>query len=132
VGIVKTSSMPDAGLHLNDVLQSTEEAAMTILEAATIIGSSVTEANGIPAPAMQKISEQVNRIYAACGFQDISGQRIKKVLRHLHELEGQLLRLSQIARGHGGPKSTDPLLNGPQLAAEAPTQQEVDRLFKKG
>lgn len=127
-GIVETSAMPDAALHLNDVLQATEEAALVILEAASAI-SLLAEDPGVPQPVRDKIADQISRIYEASSFQDISGQRIKKVLTHLSMLETQLLRLSDAARGEMQQKPADALLNGPQLAAIAPSQADVDKLF---
>ncbi len=129
-GIVEASQMPDAALHLNDVLQATEEAALVILEAAGAI-STLTEDPAIPSATKDKISHEIGRIFEASGFQDISGQRIKKVLTHLHELESQLLRLSETARGQVPQKQNDPLRNGPALSAQAPSQAEIDRLFNQ-
>ncbi len=133
-GIVENSAMPDAALHLNDVLQHTEEATTTILDAATTIGSLTDNAG---------VAEQISRIYEACTFQDISGQRIKKVLGHINTLESQLARLAESARGStadaSAAKAKTPaaqktgdaaLLNGPALSAAAPSQAEVDAMFK--
>ncbi len=133
-GIVENSAMPDAALHLNDVLQHTEEATTTILDAATTIGSLTDNAG---------VAEQIGRIYEACSFQDISGQRIKKVLGHINTLETQLSSLAESVRGSSGdtaskktkaaaPQKTGDaaLMNGPALAADAPSQAEVDAMFK--
>ena len=128
VGIVATSQMPDAALHLNDVLKSTEEATNTILDAATAIGALVENGN----INRQLINEHVGLIYEACSFQDISGQRIKKVLQHLNELEEQLLRLSDTASNRTiVKKPADSLLNGPALTAVAPSQADIDSMFKE-
>lgn len=130
-GIVENSQMPDAALHLNDVLESTETATNTILDAATQIGS-IAGASALDEESKQKLNEQVGMIYEACSFQDISGQRIKKVLRHLSELEEKLMNLSESAKGQQrDTKPVDPLLNGPALSAVAPSQAEVDALFKQ-
>lgn len=133
-GIVENSAMPDAALHLNDVLQHTEEATTTILDAATTIGSLTDNA---------AVAEQIGRIYEACSFQDISGQRIKKVLGHINTLEMQLSSLAESVRGSSGdaapkkPKAAAPqktgdaaLMNGPALSAEAPSQADIDAMFK--
>ena len=128
-GIVATSQMPDATLHLNDVLQATEEATTTILDAATSIGSIISE-NALAEELSQRINNELGRIYEASSFQDISGQRIKKVLRHLSELEAQLIHLSEAARGQQTAPKTDTLLNGPALASAAPSQSDVDDMFK--
>lgn len=127
--IIETSAMPDAALHLNDVLQATEEAALVILESASAV-SLLAEDPGIPEPVRDKIAEQISRIYEASGFQDISGQRIKRVLTHLSALEMQLTRLSDTARGAAQQRPADALLNGPQLAAIAPSQADIDKLFE--
>jgi len=132
-GIVNHGQMPDAALHLNDVLLVTENATNVILDAVTVIGTLV-DASEIQFESKEVISEQVGRIYEACSFQDISGQQIKKVLHHLTTLENRLLRLSETAQGHKttpqvAQDAPDPLLNGPQLSSQAPTQSQVDDLF---
>jgi len=131
-GIVNHSQMPDAALHLNDVLQATEDATNIIMDAVTAIGTLVDSA-GIAFEAKEAISEQVGKVYEACSFQDITGQRIKKVLQHLGTLENQLLRLSKTAQAHKmtAHLSADPLLNGPQLTAVAPNQEDIDNMFEK-
>lgn len=129
-GIIETTNMPDAALHLNDVLEATENATTMILDTAAAIGT-LTEASAMCAEDKEKMNEYMMTIYEACSFQDISGQRIKKVLKHLSALEGQLSRLSETARGAGVvEKQDDGLLNGPALASEAPSQAEIDALFK--
>lgn len=129
--IVNNSQMPDATLHLNDVLQSTEEAATVILDAATAI-TYVADSIEMPAEAKQKINAEVSRIYEACSFQDISGQRIKKVLGHVNALETQLLHLSDTAKKQPVPREqSNSLMNGPQLSSQAPSQAEIDQLFSQ-
>lgn len=141
-GIVETSNMPDAALHLQDVLQSTEEATSTIIDAVGVIGDA---SNGLPeeyAAAKEIISDEVTRILVACSFQDISGQRINKVLRHMNTLEEKLANLSRAARKQAkevaedeekkkAPGESERLLNGPALATEAPSQADIDALFNQ-
>lgn len=130
-GIVENSQMPDATSHLNNVLEATEQATHTILDAATTIGT-LAETTGVPAEVGQKITAQLVSIYEACSFQDISGQRIKKVLRHIRELEEKLHYLADAARGQSVPvKKTDSLLNGPALSSEAPDQEQIDAMFRE-
>jgi len=116
------SNMPDAALHLNDVLQATEDATQVILDAAAAI-SGLTPDNAA-------INEQVGRIFEACGFQDINGQRIKKVLKRIEELESQLIRLTDSSYMASAAPPGDKLMQGPQLSRNAPTQEEVDNMFK--
>jgi chemotaxis protein CheZ len=128
--IVHTSQMPDATHHLNDVLQSTEEATTAILEAATAIGYAMDGSVAAP-ETKEQVSSQIGRIYEACSFQDISGQRIKKVMKHMSALEAQLLRLSETAKGQMPLKPEDSLMNGPQFISQAPSQEDVDQMFAK-
>lgn len=127
-GIAQTNQMPDATLHLNDVLQATEDATITIIDATGLISACVGDPR-MPQDLRERIGDQVGRIYEACGFQDISGQRIKKVLQHLTELESQLHNLAQAAHVHTQDKPKDSLMNGPALSAAAPSQAEIDSMF---
>lgn len=133
-GILQQSSVADTSAHLNDVLASTEQATTSILDLASEI-SNVAAANLPPGDALDQINGMVTRMYEACNFQDISGQRIKKVLRHLTELETRLTKLNLSARAHGEPapaprvESPPSLTNGPQLAQDAPDQSQIDNLF---
>lgn len=134
-GILEQTQVPDATAHLNDVLQSTEEATTTIIESAGHIqGISDVFA---PAESASRIRDYVTTIYEACTFQDISGQRIKKVLKSLSALEDGLKKLAEITQaGDASSHTTKPaqsasLLNGPQLTSEAPTQDDIDHLFSK-
>ena len=134
-GIIHASSMPDSKLQLEDVLQATEEATTTILDAATAISTAIAETELDDAHKHQ-VGAEIGKIYEACSFQDITGQRIKKVLQRLGELEAHLLRLSNAVSAKSDtaampPASQQPasLMNGPQLTSAAPTQESVDALF---
>lgn len=125
--------MPEAAQQLNGVLQETEQAASTILTAGSMISELVDETD-VSDDVKQKVQQQITLIFEASSFQDISGQRIKKVMRNLQDLEFQLYNLAKAARGEAFeplPKENtgDILLNGPQLAADAPTQADIDALF---
>lgn len=129
-GILETSEMPDSKSQLGDVLQSTEEATMAIITHVSavqeIVGSSTMED-----AAKQQVQDHVMQVFEACSFQDISGQRIQKVMARIQALEEQLQRLSNSARQDGvaDDKPRDLLLNGPQLNGQAPDQAEIDRMF---
>ncbi len=131
-GILHHSDVPGASAQLHDVLQSTEEATTAILDAASAIGQFAEEGN------KEEIAKQVTRIFESCNFQDISGQRIKKVLKSLDILESRLRKLAETARDYTGAEAPAPikkeegLLNGPQLSSQAPTQDEIDKLFSNG
>ncbi len=128
-----TRALPQAGEELNAVVQETEEAANTIMSAAEEIMSA--------SPQMENYGEQVQtsaiQIIEACAFQDITGQRLRKVVQTLVHVEQRLAAL----RAALGPDLQDAaeadldsseeagLLNGPQLSGKAIDQNDVDALF---
>ncbi len=78
----------NSGLELEAVVQVTEAAANTILEAAEAIGDWM--ASGRDAATAPAIVERVNAIFEACAFQDLTGQRIRRAIQHLQQVEGAL------------------------------------------
>ncbi len=134
-GIANNAEIPDASLHLKDVLQTTEDATMTILSCANGIASEIS-VDGVPVSVQESIMAHVGKIFESCSFQDLSGQRIKRVLKLIDDLQEQLLRLSQNQGGIAASikdkvTKVDPLLNGPQLTNKAPSQSDVDSMFSK-
>jgi chemotaxis protein CheZ len=82
-----------ASEELTAVVSATEGATNSIMAAAEEIDSIVQElrsqlpADGYQAGRVQDLAEQVTRIYEACNFQDLTGQRITKVVRALSFIE---------------------------------------------
>lgn len=122
--------------ELEEILTETAKAANDIMGAAETIEEIGAKADPETAAAL---SDAVTRIYEASAFQDITGQRITKVVRALQHIEGRIAALAE-ACDDGPPKSVTPppleqkegdaaLLNGPQLGKNANTQSEIDRLF---
>lgn len=118
--------------QLDAVVKATEEATNQIMDNADLIQQAV-EAN---APDMREtVDNAVAQIYLACNFQDITGQRITKVLTTLEFIDGKVRNLLKLfgetgdegihAQKLGTPQ--DHLLEGPQL--NAPTQDDIDALF---
>jgi chemotaxis protein CheZ len=83
----------------------------------------------------QDIQEQVSRIYEACNFQDLAGQRITKAIATLDIVEraiAQLLRAwSSAESGPSGATNENSLINGPRLDGDTghADQNDIDRLF---
>lgn len=134
-GIAHQANVPDSSMHLQDVLQSTEQATHTILDSATAI-QGLSGGGKASEEEKKQIGDLVTKIYEACNFQDISGQRIKKVLKSLDTLEARLKKLAEVAQQYTDasvPSATKPvaapLMNGPQLSDKAPCQADVDKLF---
>ena len=122
----------EAGNELDAVVKATEAATDTILTASERIDSAAAHL-GASAPddmsrnQAEEIAEQVVNIFEACNFQDITGQRISKVVAVLKELEratGDLL-----GEYEGDTRPDAHLLNGPAKEGEGIDQAAVDALF---
>ncbi|MBY0428356.1 MAG: protein phosphatase CheZ [Alphaproteobacteria bacterium] len=134
--------IPSATDQLDEVIGATEEATNKIMDCCDTIS---TIAGKQANTTQQELTEQVTKIYEACNFQDITGQRITKVVRTLKHIDGQVTLLLkalddagfQIEKNSGlvglnVSKSTDTekhLLNGPQAADTAIKQDDIDKLF---
>jgi chemotaxis protein CheZ len=79
----------NSGLELEAVVQATEAAANRIMEAAEAIGDWLREGKNDPA-ALEAVGERVNAIFEACTFQDVTGQRIRRAIQHLQQVETML------------------------------------------
>ncbi len=88
------------------------------------------------------MDEAATNLLMACGFQDLTGQRINKVVNALTHLEGQiddLFEMLEIAQGtgEGGLHVSAPddkrldsdLLHGPQDEGEGISQADIDAMF---
>jgi chemotaxis protein CheZ len=133
--------LPTAGDELSAIVGATEAATNAILDAVERI-EKVT--GTLPGDAAKAISLDVTAIYEACNFQDITGQRISKVVSVLKEVDATVVELlatlnlpqidpSQVAALGSKPQRTGDaaLLNGPQAPGGAPNQADIDALFDK-
>ncbi len=142
---IRTSHIPAATDELDAVVGATEAATNAIMDACD--GLTAVTAT-LPADQAAAVSEQVTKIFEACNFQDLTGQRITKVVRTLAHIEqriealiaafGEGATVSGPAPGASKPpprtadRSADPetdLLNGPAAPGEAIDQDEIDRLL---
>jgi chemotaxis protein CheZ len=132
--------------QLDAVVSGTERATQQILEAAEGIDDA---ANTLSASLKSDqdhalsldIRDHVVRIFEACNFQDLTGQRIAKVLATLQFVEDTVSRMMEIwggreaVQGYAGtmaPERQDKkLVNGPKLDGEPghASQQDIDAIF---
>lgn len=89
---VPAATTRNSGIELEAVVHATEEAANTILEAAEAIQDWIASGNREPS-AIESLAERVNAIFEACSFQDITGQRIRRAIQHLQQVETMLERV---------------------------------------
>lgn len=139
VGELNSTHIPRAGMELEAIVEATEEATNTIMQASEEIMGAVT-AGG---EAYQSVvNEAIMRIFEACSFQDITGQRISKVVETFNHIEMRLQAVAALIESMGGggqaapPAETDAdrrrrdlLLSGPQLKGEGAGQDEIDAMF---
>ncbi|MGD1934544.1 MAG: protein phosphatase CheZ [Candidatus Phaeomarinobacter sp.] len=125
----------EAAGELDQIVKATEGATSSILEAAEKmddIAARVGALDGGSKAAMSEseaIGELTAEIFMACSFQDITGQRISKVVAVLKELEQ---RTSDLLGDYAPTKDTRPdahLLNGPAAEGEGIDQDAVDAMF---
>ena len=130
--------------ELDAVARHLEEATNEILDSCDALERLVDE---LPEDRREPFVEQITRIYEACSFHDISGQRIRKVVNALDEVERRLDRLREAygsgrLASAGGGRNADAaapadegearLCNGPALPGEGTSQEEVDALLGFG
>lgn len=131
-GQINSENIPSASDELDAVLGATEDASGSIMDACDEISEA---AAGIEGEASEKIMNAVTNIYEACSFQDITGQRISKVIKTLHEIEEKVGKLNALfGTEHVGKiedtrTEDEKLLNGPQLPGDGVSQDDIDRLL---
>lgn len=152
---ISDKHIPTATDELDAVVESTAEATGTIMDASEVIMEKAAEAGDVGAA----ITDEVMKIFEACSFQDITGQRITKVVTTLKDIEIKVNTIMDIigakmpgSSGQGSSKSEEEsgdssavapkdvsletvdeesLLNGPQMANKAISQDDIDKLLSE-
>src|SRR3990172_12859157 len=126
--------LPTASDELDAIVGATEQATNGILEAVETIEGLTQE---MTPEVAEKVTDAVTRVYESCNFQDITGQRVTKVVKALQHIEASVVSLvaafGDDSSPAGKPAAPAPgeapvdqdLLNGPQLPGEATTQAEI-------
>jgi chemotaxis protein CheZ len=133
--------------ELEAVSKGSEEATQKILAAAEDIdqvADNLTAAlkDEIDRGLAQDIRDRVVHIFEACNFQDLTGQRISKVMTTMKFIENHITVMMDIWGGVDAIKAHAPpivddrpdeekLLNGPKLDGDAghASQNDIDALF---
>ncbi|HLZ03266.1 MAG TPA: protein phosphatase CheZ [Bradyrhizobium sp.] len=133
--------------ELGAVVGGTEHATQQILEAAEAIDQAASALAKVNSPEQQKIlseeiQERVISIFEACNFQDLTGQRITKVMATMRFIEQHINAMMEIwggvdaIRAHAPPiidtrEGDARLLNGPKLEGDVghASQDDIDALF---
>ena len=134
---ITASHIPFATDELDAIVAHTASATHAILESCETLDAVMEQLDGEPAA---RLLDATTRIYEACIFQDITGQRITKVVGTLKAIEAKVAQItshfgaqrpSQLDRPIGEPVGSPEasLLNGPQHPALAMDQSDIDKLL---
>ena len=133
---VSDKHIPIATDELDAVIGATEEASAKIMDSCEAIQGLVSDTDD---DTRNAVFAETTKIFEACSFQDITGQRISKVVKTLKDIELTVDRLLGLF-GHQDTSGMLPpqedtrsedekLKNGPQLAGQGVTQEEIDRML---
>ncbi len=127
--------IPFATDELDAIVAHTAAATDAILESCETLD---TVAGTVDSDASAKLQDATTRIYEACSFQDITGQRITKIVGTLKTIEEKVARIIATF-GHktadlplpplAEMTAEEELLNGPQLPQQAMDQSDIDKLM---
>ena len=132
--------------ELDAIVSGTEQATEAILAAAETVderaGDLAAKLDGDDQGMAADIQEAVVRIFEACNFQDLTGQRITKIVATLRFVEERVDRMIEIWGGLDAFSEIEPdrpaaaegdkaLLNGPALPDDdsRASQDDIDALF---
>ena len=130
--------IPAAGQELGAIVKATEVASNTIMECAEAV---MAADDKDPTAYKTLVDDKMLLIFEACAFQDITGQRVAKVVETLQHIEVRVARFAEAVRTRdlAGYLSEDErareerkrrlLLHGPQLDGEGIAQPEIDGLL---
>jgi len=125
--------------ELEEVVNGTERATQKVLAAAEEIDQVATNLAAALSGKFEQglakdIQDLVIRIFEACNFQDLTGQRIAKVLATLNFVENHVTRvLEEIKNPSAAPARRDgaQYLHGPRLEIDRGhvSQADIDEMF---
>lgn len=132
------------GEQLDAIVKATEEATNTIMEAMERNEQLLDELkkklqDPDQVALIDKIVENGNSVFEACSFQDITGQRVTKVVKSVTYIEDRVTALIDIwgkaaleeveVKPDREKTADEALLQGPQLHDEGISQADIDKLF---
>jgi chemotaxis regulatin CheY-phosphate phosphatase CheZ len=129
----------DATVELDAIVSTTEQATSEILSAAENVQEiawTLREQGTEPAVCDQ-LDALMTQTYSACSFQDLTGQRIRKIVNVLNFLEARIEAMNLIWGKHETPAAESAetpsmeasLLNGPALPGHGLQQFAVDEII---
>jgi chemotaxis protein CheZ len=131
------------GEQLDAIVGATEEATNSIMAAMENVEQKLTAlrkaVDDQAKKAIDDVFNDVNTVFEACAFQDITGQRISKVVKSVTYVEARVDALSDVwgsdeldkvdVQPERAKTADEKLMHGPQDADKAISQAEIDALF---
>jgi chemotaxis protein CheZ len=130
--------IPAAGHELAAVVSSTEGATNEIMA----IAENVLSADASDPPAYKAfVEKEMMALFETCAFQDLTGQRISRVVKTLEHIESRVSRFASYTRvadqsGYANRQEAEDaerrqklLLNGPSIVDDGNKQPDIDRLL---
>lgn len=138
-GQVSEEKLPDAHKQLEAIVAATEEATNIIMDSTERLQNHI-DSLGLTAEENAPVLDEITKVFEACSFQDITGQRTTKVIKTLIDIDTSIINLLEAIHGKveievkaqedsssDGELTDEDLMQGPQL--DTPTQEEIDKLF---
>jgi chemotaxis protein CheZ len=130
---IREHRLPSAGAELEAIVKNTEDATNQIMTCAEAIMAADPSAPGYS----DLVNDRVLEIFQACSFQDITGQRVQKVVDTLRHIEGRVSRFASVMGVQDLPveetdrdrRKRELLLNGPALDGPTTKQDDIDLMF---
>jgi chemotaxis protein CheZ len=122
--------------ELEEIVHSTEQATQRVLAAAEEIDQiaknlSAAMTGKFEQGLAQDIQDLVIRIFEACNFQDLAGQRVTKVLGTLNFVEDHVSRVLAELKNPTTQRNGTQVLHGPRLDGDRGhvSQADIDLMF---
>lgn len=153
--LLSEHEIPDASDQLDAIVQQTEKATGSIMDSCEqleglnqrvidkLIGHNPPLDEDVLAGVDDALTESQNHItniFESCNFQDLTGQRIMKIVKTLREVERQVLRMVVVFGLQNKSVEEDvrkkledeaELLEGPQLPGNSLEQDDIDDILNK-
>ena len=136
-GHMRFERLPEAGHELEAVVEATENATNVIMAAAEeIMGADISD----PEAYKALVDERMIAIFEACSFQDITGQRVSKVVSTLNWIEERVTSLvdklnveaeevPSVEETAEEKRARELILNGPQRDGKGVSQTDIDAML---
>ena len=131
---ISSNRIPEMGKELSEVVRATEEATNSIMSAAEKVLASEDRPE---AEFKALVTDEMMKIFEACSFQDITGQRVTKVVETVEVIEERINILCDMMDGHHNrvkpvltereQSKKDQLLSGPSSGGA--DQAMIDSMF---